>query len=322
MSRVIERRMALGVVEKEKLRRLMRQSADFCGVSILTYAVMGNHWHMLVEVPVRQEISDRELVRRLGIFYSKELVKEIGRQLKACRAAGDEAGRERLRARYTYRMGEISEFMKMMKQRYTQWYNRREGRKGTLWEDRFKSILVEGSEKALTTMAAYIDLNAVRAGLVKDPKDYRYCGYGEAMGGGAQAREGVRRVMAAFGRTGGWVELVAEYRKYVYVQGGSYALDENGIPERPGLALEEVEKVLAEKGRLPLGAALRCRVRYFSDGVALGSREFVESVFQENREQFGVKRRTGARGMKWGDWGGLCTARDLRLQVVSTPAQG
>ncbi len=54
-----------------------------------------------------------------------------------------------------------------------------------------KSILVGGSGKALGTMAAYIDLNPVRAGIVADPKDYRFSGYGEAMGGGKHAREGL-----------------------------------------------------------------------------------------------------------------------------------
>jgi hypothetical protein len=44
-------------------------------------------------------------------------------------------------------------------------------------------VFVEGSEHALSAMSVYIDLNAVRAGIVKDPKDYRYCGYGEAVAG-------------------------------------------------------------------------------------------------------------------------------------------
>jgi hypothetical protein len=42
--------------------------------------------------------------------------------------------------------------------------NRRLERTGTLWEGRFKSVLVEGGEQALLTVAAYIDLNPVRAG--------------------------------------------------------------------------------------------------------------------------------------------------------------
>lgn len=43
-----------------------------------------------------------------------------------------------------------------------------------MWEDRFRSVLVEGRGHALRTMAAYIDLNPVRAGLCEDPKDYRW----------------------------------------------------------------------------------------------------------------------------------------------------
>jgi len=40
-------------------------------------------------------------------------------------------------------------------------------------------------------VSAYIDLNAVRAGLVEDPKDYRHCGYAAAVAGDAKARSGL-----------------------------------------------------------------------------------------------------------------------------------
>jgi hypothetical protein len=40
-------------------------------------------------------------------------------------------------------MWDVSAFMKLLKQRFTQWFNRQRGRKGTLWEERFK----KGSEK-------------------------------------------------------------------------------------------------------------------------------------------------------------------------------
>ena len=74
-------------------------------------------------------------------------------------------------------MGDVSEYIKTVKQRFSVWYNRNNRRYGTLWADRFKSVLVEGKGNPLQTMAAYIDLNPVRAGLVEDPKDYRFCGY-------------------------------------------------------------------------------------------------------------------------------------------------
>ena len=99
-----------------------------------------------------------------------------------------------LKERYTRRMWDLSEFMKAVKQKFTQWYNNRNGLSGTLWEGRFKSVLVEDGYAARMT-AAYIDLNPVRAGMVKDPKDYRWCSYGEACAGGEHAQQGLLEVM-------------------------------------------------------------------------------------------------------------------------------
>jgi len=78
-------------------------------------------------------------------------------------------------------MYDLSEFMKTLKQRFSFWFNKSHERGGPLWNGRFKSVLVESpacheqdfAHNAITTMAAYIDLNPVRAGLVDDPKDYR-----------------------------------------------------------------------------------------------------------------------------------------------------
>ena len=319
MSRVIERKRVLGPAEKEKFRKSMRLVAEFCEVRVLTYTILSNHWHVLIHVPERREVSDEELIKKLQLLYEKPLVSEIARQLKDYREHGDDKWAEELKARYTYRMFDLSEFMKMLKQRYTQWHNRRISRKGTLWEERFKSLLIEGSEHALSTIAAYIDLNAVRAGIVKDPKDYRYCGYSEAVAGGKEARRGLRSVMLNLGQSGRWARTSSGYRKYLYVSGGAKGIDEDGRSIKAGFSRAKVEKILAEGGKLRQTELLRCRVRYFSDGVVLGSKEFVNGIFDRHRSEFGVKRETGARQMKKGDWGGLCTMRDLRLEVVSLP---
>jgi hypothetical protein len=62
---------------------------------------------------------------------------------------------------------------------------------------------------------------------------------------------------------------------------------------------------------------LRCRVRYFTDGAVIGSREFVNTAFEAARERFGAKRKDGARKLK-GDGqaaaGVLWSARDLRKE--------
>lgn len=70
---------------------------------------------------------------------------------------------------------------------------------------------------------------------------------------------------------------------------------------------------------MSLRRALRHRVRYFCDGVVLGTAGFVEGVFQreqKRRRRFGEKRRTGARRMRGADWGELRVLRDLRKDVI------
>ncbi len=100
------------------------------------------------------------------------------------------------------------------------------------------------------------------------------------------------------------------YRQQLYERGEQTA-------SRSGFSREAVREVLDGEGKLTLSQALHCRVRYFSDGVVLGSKAFVEDVYQRNREQFGLKRRSGARALRRTDAGDLCTMRDLRLEVIS-----
>jgi putative transposase len=53
--------------------------------------------------------------------------------------------------------------------------------------------------------------------------------------------------------------------------------------------------VLAVGGKLSAAELVRLRVRYFTDGVVLGSKEFVEGIFDAQRERFSPKRKQGSR---------------------------
>ena len=75
-------------------------------------------------------------------------------------------------------------------------------------------------------------------------------------------------------------------------------------------------------GRMSLQQLLRCRARYFTDGFVVGSRQFVESFFEEQRSLFGPNRKNGARRMRGGDWGDLASIRDLRERVLGPPGSG
>ena len=318
-SRVIEGRMIFDDGEKKRICDYMRAVEAFTGVKVLTHAVMTNHTHWLLEVPEAPKLDEAEVMRRIKGLYSDHDVHEIEQRLKRAREDGGPKLVEQILDGYRARMYDLSQFMKMLQQRISQSYNRRHGRRGPLWQERFKSVCVENGRNAIITMAAYIDLNPVRAGMVDDPRDYRFSGYGEAVGGKKIAREGIRGITAVLGvQEANWRQHAAAYRKHLYMQGRARPATEKSAG-RPGFTDQAIEKVLKEKGKLTLAQGLHCRVRYFSDGLVLGSKEFVEDLFEQYREEFSLKRKTGARPMKYADWQGLCTMRDLRLRVMGPP---
>jgi hypothetical protein len=98
------------------------------------------------------------------------------------------------------------------------------------------------------------------------------------------------------------------------------------IVKRKGLTKEQLDKerqrlLEAEEkrmGELPFGRMLRCRVRYFTDGAIIGSKEFVNAAFESARERFGAKRKDGARRMRGSGQaaaGVLWSVRDLRVGI-------
>jgi hypothetical protein len=72
------------------------------------------------------------------------------------------------------------------------------------------------------------------------------------------------------------------------------------------------EQVRAEEGELTLAETLRHRVTYFTAGVALGRRAFVDSFFEARRDQFDPRRKLGERPMKGGTFAGLRSFRAPR----------
>jgi REP element-mobilizing transposase RayT len=347
VSRVVDRRFAFEAREKEKLRMFLRMYENFSGCRVMAYCLMCNHIHILLEVTPMPAggFSDEALLDRLRAIYSDAFVAEVASELAEARqqvAAG--RGAEsllvgRIHERFTYRMHDLSEFMKGFMQRYTQWHNRTHKRSGHLWEDRFKSVIVEDGVAA-KTMAAYIDLNPVRAGMVKNPEDYRWSSYGEAIGGGAKgngkkARAGLVRALRGHKGVAAddafWKGDVAlEYRKLLLSGAGEKVeerVDRSGRMERlkkragmsaEALAAEQARLREAEEkrlGELPFGRMLRCRVRYFTDGAVIGSRQFVDEAFAGARHRFGPKRKDGARKLRGNASaaaGILWSLRDLR----------
>ncbi len=66
--------------------------------------------------------------------------------------------------------------MQLIAGRTAQEYNQRKGRRGAFWEDRYHATAVDG-ERYLAECLVYIDMNMVRAGVVKHPADWQHGGY-------------------------------------------------------------------------------------------------------------------------------------------------
>ena len=246
------------------------------------------------------------------------------------REAGDDAGAEAFKQeKYLYRMWDLSEFMKVLKGRFTQWFNKRHGRKGTLWEERFKSVLVEDGSTA-RVMSAYIDLNPVRAGMVADPARYRWSSYGAAVAGDRRARAGLERTMTEYEEevcfvagTVEWRRVAGMYRVMLFEDGEErYAVVGSGPEQRVevvrvGVSAGAVERERKRGGKMGRAELLRHRLRQAVDGLVWGRREFVDMVHGARRGMFGARRKDGARRIRGtqADW--VWTMRDLGGPVAS-----
>jgi len=72
--------------------------------------------------------------------------------------------------------GQLSRFMQTMANRYVRFFNATRNRTGTIWEGRFKSCLID-SENYFFTLYRYIEMNPVKANMVKDVADYPWSSY-------------------------------------------------------------------------------------------------------------------------------------------------
>jgi REP element-mobilizing transposase RayT len=307
-GRFIFRAAADRCLEAEKFLSLMRRLEAFSGVRVLTYALMANHFHLLCEVPEPTPLSQSELLARIEAGFGSARVQALKERLARCAQQPDGIEQSnRLLEPFRKRMYNISIFIKELKGRFAQWYNRRHKRYGTLWAERFKSLLLEGG-RAVATVAAYIDLNPVRATLCADPKDYRYCGYAEAIAKGSP--EGIRTILG-LPRTACPEELDREYRKHLFLRGA--VATENNPPAFDLAKAQEVPE--QEMGKVSLPERLRCKIRYFSDGVILGSRSFVEFHCQRLKQKIGYKRISGPTSLKILGPAALWVFRNLRVRT-------
>lgn len=171
----------------------------------------------------------------------------------------------------------------------------------------------EGSYlQALQTMAAYIDLNPVRAGLVSDPAEYPWCGYSAAMGGKREVCRGLEKILAAPADSWASDKLWQQYQKLLRDMGWCQApkaavknshpsSDERGTSSRSThpkvtVAKEPLSSTSArDQGKV--SGKLKSW-RSLSNGHALGQEDFVNDLIKQYPSVFKRQPNTSKRSKR------------------------
>jgi REP element-mobilizing transposase RayT len=285
ISRVAGGELLFNGEDKEYFYTFFERLASGFFVEIHAFAVMSNHFHILatgLEKDARNA-SKEELFRRYRLMYGKNADPPIGRFDSGQFIPDADGGEERLRRR----LGSISSFVKELKQGFSNWYNKKYNRTGYLWGGRFKGVILSKGEAQLVC-SAYIDLNPVRANIVKKPEDYRWSSLGLRVRDPARSHKLLRplSILPSFsGCSAGSEEMYldveppfrplilskkscdqfATYREFVYKSGGL------GQTEGFHIWPEVFSEVADFHGKFGVKDRLRYRIKNFSEGLALGN---------------------------------------------------
>ncbi len=276
MSRTALDGYPLDDIEKDTLVDLIKSFSKLYLVDVLGFCIMGNHFHLMVRVYPQDHYSDDEMLSRLRRFFGKK--KTVSKHQLPF---------------YRSKLSSLSEFVKEIKQGFTRYYNKKHNRRGFFWGQRYKSVMIENSD-ALLNCLAYIDLNPVRAAMVDQPEDYRWCTLGYLVQSGNKDRLlslefGVERLNKL-----GFKERLAAYREFVYEIGA--------LVSKKGKSIEPeiLEKQRAKGFNISSMDCLKYKTRYFTDSAIIGSRKYVAQTYSQFADLFNhrkEKKPVPIRGM-------------------------
>lgn len=272
--------LPFGPAEKEFFARLLHKLDRFFTVKVVDYQVMSNHFHLVVYTS-DQPPSPEETCQRYNTYYRGKHILKPDDPL--CEVVAE-------------RMRDISWYMQALQQQFTLWFNRNRclGRRGTLWADRFKHTIL-GDAEAVWECIKYIHMNPVRAGMVEDPADYRFGSYGVHSGYGRHPFEqNVKEVLLP------WLQ-------------GAYGFTS---VRQLHAVLNEAFKGVCAVQQEPDGKVAQFalhvdrRVRYWVDGLVIGSELFINDVVTRSGPHLNTRRRGVNRARDPGST--LCCYKQLR----------
>jgi len=266
---IVSRTALQGLPIKDKdndfLLGLIKKLSSFYFVDVLGFALLGNHFHLVIRMYPESDPTDDEIKERLHKYYGDEL-----------NVTGV------LVSDYRKRLTNLGAYVKDIKQGFTRYFNKKYNRRGFFWGDRFKSMIVQDG-LSLVNLLAYVDLNPIRAGIVKKPEDYRWCSLGYHVQTGN--KDGL--LSMDFGMKE-WnefdpKEIVCKYRQFVYETGA--------VDAGKGKTMDRkiVEKARKKGYKISRAERFRYRCRYFTDSGVIGGKDFVQEVFDQVKHLLGSK---------------------------------
>lgn len=159
------------------LDRLAQLGALFT-VEVCAYAVMANHYHLVVHIDQKRSMSltQHEVVERWTQLFRAPPIIQRWRNGEATDAERELA--ELIIDKWRKRLCDLSWFMKCLNEHLARRANAEDGCDGRFWQGRFRSQALL-DEAGLLTAMAYVDLNPVRAGIAPTPEDAPYTSINE-----------------------------------------------------------------------------------------------------------------------------------------------
>jgi len=143
-------------------------------INVAAYAVMSNHYHVVLRVDqaLAENWTITEVIKRWREFFTLPVI--ISRFLKGdCTTSTELKIVDEIVEKWRGRLRDISWFMRILNEHIARESNKEDDVTGRFWEGRFKSQALL-DEQALITCMAYVDLNPIRADMVKTPEKSDY----------------------------------------------------------------------------------------------------------------------------------------------------
>lgn len=257
--------------ELYEVRDLLLEHAAFCSIEILAFSMRPRSFDLLLKVPGILKLSKKEMLSRLESNFDPVGFQNILAKVKS----GDPA----VNAQIAQNFGSTSFFLKRFKQVITRNYHRNHQSSGILWEARYSSTFVEPGH-ASRVIAAWIDHGITRENPSCLPKESPLCTIGWAHANGKPAREMIGKTFLDHDITADWPATRKAWDLFVSSE------PENAKTRTSNLS-----------GKAPLNRSelLRFPVPHFLSGLAIGSHDFVQRLFDHNRSFFAGDRETGPR---------------------------